>query len=307
LTWAHVAGGVNDTSPVQPSPRYGHTASWVGNRMVIIGGFVRPGLESMSNIWMWDPSSLSWTQNTCTGTVPQSRREHSAVVMDNQIVIFGGSDATHSKTFNDVAVLDVPSCKWSMPTIASDANAAPSGGRRAHTAAISHDNTQMLVFFGFTDEKNATATPPVMVLDMKNWKWSSQFLPGGTVADSQATSTIQSILTFIESNIIIISAFAGAALLLIIAIIVAVCIRNRIRRQEEVVFDPRRPLIPPSDSGPEKPKMAHVNEAGGRSDPGRLTVFSAIQNRCSKGGFLWFEEGGGGKSGAKVRKFFGVD
>jgi len=158
-------------------------------------------------------------------------------------------------------------------------------------------------FFGYTDEKTSAATPQVLVLDMKNWKWASQFLPGGTVAGAgaQGAMTIQAILAFIESNIIIISAFAGAVVLLVISLIIAICIRNRIRRQEDGVFDSRRPLIHPQ--GPDMPPKAHVQEEGRRS---RFTVFSAMQRR-SKGGFMWFEEGAGGKSGAKVRKFFGVD
>jgi len=294
-----------------PSPRCGHTASCVNGKMIVLGGFVRPGLETMSNMWTWSPTSNQWTVQSCTGDVPVARREHSAVVMGNKIVIFGGSDAGHNNTFSDVAVLDVNACTWTKPTITSDANAAPAAGRRSHTAAISHDNTQMLVFFGYTDEITGPASPSVMVLDVKNWKWSNQFVAGGTGGQASSSAGAAGILDFLKANIIQISAFAGAVVLLIAAIIVAGWLRKRIRRQEDVVFDQGRPRnTPPS---PTKPLLAVTHDGSdghdgsAKSDGARLSVFPIPRYRSSKVGFMWFEEGGGGKSGAKVRKFFGVE
>jgi hypothetical protein len=44
-----------------------------------------------------------------------------------------------------------------------------------------------------------------------------------------------------------------------------------------------------------------------RENSHHLDVTQSVTERKSKAGFLWFEEGKGGKSGAKVRKLLGVE
>lgn len=81
------------TSGVVPSQREGHTASVVGEKIVVFGG---AGLDkedssvNLSDMHILDTVTLTWSQPHTAGPLPQERRYHSATVIDRKIFVFGG-------------------------------------------------------------------------------------------------------------------------------------------------------------------------------------------------------------------------
>ncbi|XP_064608900.1 host cell factor 2-like [Liolophura sinensis] len=74
----------------QPEPRSFHSATVVGNRVVILGG---RGLTNQhyADIHILDTEKKEWLQPAVQGDIPLGRGLHSAVVAGNQLVVFGGS------------------------------------------------------------------------------------------------------------------------------------------------------------------------------------------------------------------------
>lgn len=72
-----------------PSPRIGHTACVLGDRMVIYGGQDKP-FSLCGDLWAWDFVLKKWYKGNIGGNVPPARVFHSAVVHDSSMIIFGG-------------------------------------------------------------------------------------------------------------------------------------------------------------------------------------------------------------------------
>ncbi|KAL1500249.1 hypothetical protein AB1Y20_012917 [Prymnesium parvum] len=113
------------TTGTTPSPREGHTASIVGETMVVFGG---AGLDTddtsinLSDVHMLDTCTFTWSQPAMHGSIPQERRYHTASVVGDKIYIFGGQyydpiADLHFECDNVLTELDVHSCTWSqVPT-----------------------------------------------------------------------------------------------------------------------------------------------------------------------------------------------
>ena len=117
MAWAQT-----ETTGTPPMQREGHTASVVGTQMVVFGG---AGLDheqhsvNLNDLHILDTETLVWHQPTCAGSVPQERRYHSACVIDQQILVFGGQyyDASadlHFECDNALCVHNLEAGEWSM-------------------------------------------------------------------------------------------------------------------------------------------------------------------------------------------------
>uniref|UniRef100_A0A6B2L5R0 Uncharacterized protein n=1 Tax=Arcella intermedia TaxID=1963864 RepID=A0A6B2L5R0_9EUKA len=73
-----------------PEVRERHTASLVGKRVYIIGGYSRSGETYYNNIYAFETETLTWTALEATGVPPEKRCGHSASAIDGKIWIFGG-------------------------------------------------------------------------------------------------------------------------------------------------------------------------------------------------------------------------
>ena len=123
--WAHpVASGK------PPIPREGHTASVVGSNMVVFGG---AGLDAedrsinLNDLHMLNTETMTWTEPTIVPapqvSPPQERRYHSACVVGDEMLVFGGQyyDAAadlHFECENDLCVFNWRHSSWSA--IAAD-------------------------------------------------------------------------------------------------------------------------------------------------------------------------------------------
>ena len=76
-----------------PEPRINHSQVTVGTSIVIYGGVDKNG-NCYDDIWKFDLISNSWKKILVNGEIPKARQGHTAIVVDdNQILFFGGKTA----------------------------------------------------------------------------------------------------------------------------------------------------------------------------------------------------------------------
>lgn len=119
-----------------PPPRAAHTATLVGDRVVVIGG--NDSRQLFNDVWVLDlgawthvhappslshayihalapPAALEWTAPHVSGTPPPVRAGHSAVAHAGQVVVFGGGSGWGAAAHhNDLSVLDTGAWRHSL-------------------------------------------------------------------------------------------------------------------------------------------------------------------------------------------------
>jgi N-acetylneuraminic acid mutarotase len=109
-----------------------------------------------TEIMLWYPPSVS-------GQVPTGRSGHTASMLQNQLLVFGG--VKNNKWQKSLAVLDTMRWMWSVPKVAGDAPRA-----RSYHSATPVPDSNLLVIFGGNNETECFNS--VHVLDTKSEKWS---------------------------------------------------------------------------------------------------------------------------------------
>jgi hypothetical protein len=74
---------------------------------------------------------MQWTHPEMQGDLPPPCRAHSATLVGRKIVLIGGGE--NASYFNSVHVFDIPTRRWSRPTLTSSDVPPP---RRAHTTVL---------------------------------------------------------------------------------------------------------------------------------------------------------------------------
>jgi len=93
--WKYSPGNVGSWEQLEPSgsapsTRYGHTAVWAGEVMLVFGGF-RSGVGDLSDLWKYTPGEVgSWEQLEPSGSAPSARYGHTAVWAGEVMLVFGG-------------------------------------------------------------------------------------------------------------------------------------------------------------------------------------------------------------------------
>jgi hypothetical protein len=90
----------------RPLPRRAHTAVHYTHYLLIFGG--GNGQAALNDVWVCDvrnPSELRWEEWRATGDVPVCKGYHTANLVGEKMVVYGGSDGVHS--FANVHVLDI--------------------------------------------------------------------------------------------------------------------------------------------------------------------------------------------------------
>jgi len=67
-----------------------HTVTAVGDKLYLFGGASQKG-QMQSDLWVLDLSTMQWTQLHPKGETPHIRCSHTAVLVGQDIVFFGGS------------------------------------------------------------------------------------------------------------------------------------------------------------------------------------------------------------------------
>ena len=93
-----------------PPPMYAHRALAIGDKMIVLGGDTGTGSRILSNeVWLFDLSMMRWTQIDNSGDIFAPRSHFGAVVVENQLIVFGGSGKGESEKLNDLFALDLSS------------------------------------------------------------------------------------------------------------------------------------------------------------------------------------------------------
>jgi N-acetylneuraminic acid mutarotase len=143
------------TTSGAPSGRAGHTAAWIGSRMVIWGG--SDALEAgwlgtptyFNNGARYNPANNTWATMSGTGE-PAGREGASAVAVaaNNRVMIWGGRDG--DETFDNGASYVITNDTWqAIAAIPPDLTGEP-GMRRLHTAVWTGD--EVIIWGGRTDD-----------------------------------------------------------------------------------------------------------------------------------------------------------
>lgn len=89
-----------------PPPRRAHTTVLYRNFLLVFGG--GNGQAALNDVWaldVSDPGRLSWHEWHTKGNLPQKKGYHTANLVGDRMVVFGGSDGHAS--FADVHVLNL--------------------------------------------------------------------------------------------------------------------------------------------------------------------------------------------------------
>jgi len=94
-----------------PVGRQGHTAVLHNENLIIFAGrVVGKGRVYTNDMWSFNIPSKVWSTVAMKGIIPVARHNHSAVLFNNCIYVFGGSN--NDEYFNDLYAFDLLSLSW---------------------------------------------------------------------------------------------------------------------------------------------------------------------------------------------------
>ena len=117
-----------------------------------------------TEIMLWYPPSVS-------GAVPTGRSGHTASLMRNDLVVFGG--VKNNKWQKSLAVLDTMRWKWHVPKISG---VAPSA--RSYQSATPIPDLNLLVIFGGNNETKCFNGVHVLDTSKEKWSWFNPEVSG---------------------------------------------------------------------------------------------------------------------------------
>ncbi|CRG94858.1 protein phosphatase containing kelch-like domains, putative [Plasmodium gallinaceum] len=159
-----------------PAPRFGHTATYLGNNKVaIFGGAVGDAgkYNITDDIYIYDLTQNKW-KKLLTENTPTARAAHAAACVDEQqLVIYGGATGGGSLSLDDLYILDLrrePRYSWMIvPT-----KGVTPGRRYGHVMVYSKPN---LVVFGGNDGQHTLNDVWFMHVEMPPFEWVKVVIP----------------------------------------------------------------------------------------------------------------------------------
>lgn len=126
--------------------------------------------------------TMAWDTLVTTGQGPGPRDSHSAVILGQRMIVFGGTNG--SKKVNDLHILDLSSKEWTRP----ECRGTPPSPRESHTATLVGD--EKLVIFGGSGEGEGNYLNDLHVLDLRTMRWASPEVKGDTPAARDSHSAV---------------------------------------------------------------------------------------------------------------------
>ena len=162
-----------------PAGRFSHIAVWTGSEMIIWGGYHHAAGSFNYGTFFDDggryrPSDNSWTAVNANG-VPAARHHHTAVWTGSEMIIWGGTGASH---FDDGGRFNPAANLWTP--ISSAGAPAP---RYSHTAVWT--GTEMIVWGG---ENGTGFFPSGGRYNPAGDAWTAVSLTGGPIARTGHTA-----------------------------------------------------------------------------------------------------------------------
>ena len=130
-----------ETQGMVPTPRSGAKGVACGSSFYLFGGYTRKDGVYYNDLYRFDTNTNMWTKLFCTGDIPTIRTDHTAVLYNNTIYIFGGYDG--KTRFNDLKGCKLENYEWKNQC----ENGLQPLPRFGHTAVVYNDS--MYVFGGW--------------------------------------------------------------------------------------------------------------------------------------------------------------
>ena len=173
------------TGGAAPTRSY-HTCTHYRGELLVWGGVVpQPDPtpdESTNELHVFAVAERNWYVPIVSGELPKPRSGHSATVMGQQLVIFGGWD--QPAVFNDAFALDLATMEFSKLELQGT---APSP--RSWHCAVRLDDTRVLIHGGYDGDE---ALNDAFVLDLGRQAWrtvKSPLFPHGRAGHSGVVSS----------------------------------------------------------------------------------------------------------------------
>nr|XP_054758549.1 rab9 effector protein with kelch motifs-like [Lytechinus pictus] len=142
-----------------------HSATFFRNELYVFGGVYPnpdPQPDGCSNdVVIFNPESKSWYKPVTMGTKPKPRSGHSATLLGDQLVIFGGWDAPIC--YNDLHILDLCLMEFTSPKMIG----TPPSPRSWH-ASIALPGNKVLIHGGYNGNE-ALSDSFIFHLDTYTW------------------------------------------------------------------------------------------------------------------------------------------
>jgi len=151
-TWEKI-----ETSGTTPEARYGHSATYLPSksRIVYFGG--QDGLVQFADLHILDPASGAWTQPSVSGPAPSPRMQHSATLVGEKVLLFGGFNKKE-RCLSDFVMLDLngdaSSGMWSNIEAQAPPGTKAITARSQHSAAATSDGRYVVIFGGYEGFKS---------------------------------------------------------------------------------------------------------------------------------------------------------
>ena len=148
-----------------PSKRWGHSAVWKDNSLLIYGG----GGRNPKNVKHWqciyelDLLEWDWNKLESNNRAPAIRDSHSAVLLGNYMYVYGGSDGV-SKRNDEFYRFDLNSSTWEV--INAEGDVPP--GREGHIAHVLQGK-YMVVYGGWGMNEELLTDTYCFDIEKKNW------------------------------------------------------------------------------------------------------------------------------------------
>eukprot|EP01130_Rhizamoeba_saxonica_P013053 TRINITY_DN5536_c3_g1_i2.p1 TRINITY_DN5536_c3_g1~~TRINITY_DN5536_c3_g1_i2.p1 ORF type:complete len:456 (-),score=109.47 TRINITY_DN5536_c3_g1_i2:227-1594(-) len=159
-----------------PEKRSHHTATLIGNRLIVFGGISEQG-QRLNDLHVLDLDTLTWDQPVIRGVEPRPRLGHSSAVLnDNVLVIFGGyginTETNLQEKFNDIVLLQFDTMEWVHPN--PHGNIPPP--LYAHTAVSYAD--KLIVFGGESGNTYRDINSSIYIYSLADNTWVKPTING---------------------------------------------------------------------------------------------------------------------------------
>ncbi|KAI7821909.1 hypothetical protein BC939DRAFT_199508 [Gamsiella multidivaricata] len=185
------------------------------NMMIIFGGSDQ-ATQAFNTVHTFDLNLEVWQLAVPVsagngGTIPSARKGHTAVCLNNTMIVYGGGP--DGPLDDDVWVLDASTSQWAWNRVATNKLMGP-GQRTGHSALL--NGTNMLVWGGY-----GTPIPRdtnIYILDTTAWQWTSSKEPSPTapmpaapppVGSATKGTNLPLTIGVICGSVVLIAAFVG--------------------------------------------------------------------------------------------------
>jgi len=128
-----------------PYQRYGHTSVTYDEKAYVWGGR-NDRAGACNRLYSFDPTSKTWARPEIKGQPPGARDGHSACVIRNSMLIFGGYEEDEDRFSNEIHSFCFLTMTWTSVSVLGD----PASWRDFHSASAVGDR-YMIVFGGRSD------------------------------------------------------------------------------------------------------------------------------------------------------------